>query len=278
MEFADFALDCGLLIKNFVIGKIARCPTRGHPHKENGAYFFEGDFGWCQDWEFDSSPRYWKEDKPRSPEEEARFAERVRLSKERHAREIAQAQKKAAEKAQWILTQCKLETHAYLDKKGFPDAEGMVWRPTGDENLLIIPMKNSGKIVGCQMIDRDGNKKFLYGQRSKGAVFTIGNGKLPVYCEGYATGLSIARALQALRQPFSLCVCFSASNLITIAQRGPKGLVVADNDASGVGERAAQQIGYPYFLPPQGDFNDYWKEVGLFRASQALKKTVAGLL
>ena len=66
----------------------------------------------------------------------------------------------------------------------------------------------------------------------------------------------------------------SSQNMILIAQSGPKGLVVADNDKSGAGERAARDIGYPYFLPPNGDFNDFWLENGTFRSSQALKKVL----
>ena len=274
MEFLDFAVSNGLVIKRFQTGKISRCSTLTHPQKENGAYFFEGDFGWVQDWAQDETPRFWKLDKPRTAAEEADFAERVKKSAERHQREKREAQRKAAEKALWIMSQCKIEPHAYLYKKGFPELSGAVFRPTEDQNLLIIPMRSDQKVAGCQMIDRDGNKKFLFGQQCRGAEFRIGAGKLHIYCEGYATGLSIAEALKALKTPFTLHVTFSCQNMILIAQRGPKGLVVADNDKSGAGERAARDIGYPYFLPPNGDFNDFWLENGTFRSSQALKKVL----
>ena len=274
MEFIDFASSNGLIIKRFQTGKISRCPTINHPGKENGAYFFEGDFGWVQDWARDETPRFWKLDKPRTAAEEADFAERVKKSAERHQREKREAQRKAAEKGAWIIRHSKLETHAYLGKKGFPETEGLVWRPTEDQNLLVIPMKIGEKLVGCQMIDRDGGKKFLFGQQCRGAEYRIGNGKLHVYCEGYATGLSVVKALQALKQPFTLRVCFSASNMLLIAQRGPGGLVVADNDESGTGERVAKETGMPYFLPPEGDFNDFWSDVGTFKASQALRKVL----
>ncbi|WP_297504792.1 hypothetical protein [Ferrovum sp.] len=273
-DFLDFARACGLNIKNLVAGKIARCSTIDHPRKQNGAYLWEGEFGWVQNWACDSEPRIWKLDKPRTKQEEEEFSRRMKTAFERHEKERRENHQRAAEKAVWIIRHSKLETHAYLDKKGFPETEGLVWRPTEDQNLLVIPMKIGEKIVGCQMIDRDGGKKFLFGQQCKGAEYRIGSGKLHVYCEGYATGLSVVKALQALKRPFTLHVCFSASNMLLIAQRGLGGLVVADNDESVTGERVAKEIGIPYFLPPEGDFNDFWSDVGTFKASQALRKVL----
>jgi hypothetical protein len=49
--------------------------------------------------------------------------------------------------------------------------------------------------------------------------------------------------------------------------------VVADNDLSGVGEKAAKLCGCNYFMPPQGDFNDYWN-IGHLSAQLALRKKI----
>jgi putative DNA primase/helicase len=59
-----------------------------------------------------------------------------------------------------------------------------------------------------------------------------------------------------------------------IAKKIPTGIVIADNDSSGTGEKVAKEIGKPYWISDQigEDFNDYHLRVGLFPASQALKK------
>jgi len=137
----------------------------------------------------------------------------------------------------------------------------------------VVPMRVDGKLVGCQLIAEDGDKKFLAGQLTRGATFVIGHGE-PIYCEGYATALSANKALQASRLRGSVVVCFSAHNLQMLATSG---VVLADNDESTTGERAAKATGRPYFMSPVvgEDFNDFVARMGLFAASQALKATLA---
>jgi putative DNA primase/helicase len=178
---------------------------------------------------------------------------------------------RAAAKAKWILSQCAMEKHAYLDSKGFPDMMGMVWRPTENENILCIPMRIDGDVVGVQLIGVDGGKKFLAGQRTLGAEHVIGprGPAREVWVEGYATGQSVVACLAALKIPARVHVCFSAGNLERMSTGG---FIVADRDESGTGEKAAIATGLPYFLPPDGDFNDLHRAVGTFRASQLLRK------
>jgi len=54
---------------------------------------------------------------------------------------------------------------------------------------------------------------------------------------------------------------------------------VADNDASGTGERVAKEIGWPYWRSDtQGeDADDTLKRLGLFKFSQSLVKSMGGL-
>jgi putative DNA primase/helicase len=54
------------------------------------------------------------------------------------------------------------------------------------------------------------------------------------------------------------------------------GIVVADNDASGTGQRFALEIGKPYWLAPATghDFNDAHQVEGVFHVSQSLKKVL----
>ena len=81
-----------------------------------------------------------------------------------------------------------------------------------------------------------------------------------MFCEGYATALSANKALQASRLRGSVVACFSAHNLQMLATTG---VVLADNDESRTGERAAQATGRPYFMSPVvgEDFNDFTARV-----------------
>lgn len=185
---------------------------------------------------------------------------------------------RAAKKAGWIMHQCKPEQHAYLDSKGFPKATGPVWWPNESSNLLCIPMRYRGAVCGVQMINRDGEKRFLSGQRTSHAEYTIDNsgpGSRHWWVEGYATGLSLREALKFLRQRYVIHVTFSASNLKAMAHSG---IVIADNDQSGTGERAAQETGLPYYLPPPGDFNDMQKREGSLFAAMDLQNWMKNIL
>jgi putative DNA primase/helicase len=184
----------------------------------------------------------------------------------------AKQAKEAASKAAWILSQCQVDTHPYLAAKGFPKERGLVW--SKHEPLLVIPMRAGNGIVGCQLIDKEGRKKFLRGQISKGASFEIGAGRTPVFCEGYATGLSLRDALSTSQVGYKIHVCFSAGNMEGVSLKVTGGFVVADHDLSGTGESAARKTGKPYWISPTAseDFNDFHRRVGLFQASQAIKK------
>jgi putative DNA primase/helicase len=137
-------------------------------------------------------------------------------------------------------------------------------------------MRVSGRIVGLQFIDEQGGKKFLNGQTTKGATFTIDAKGLPIFCEGYATGLSIRAVMKAIKIRYSIYICFSASNLECVARGIDGGIVIADNDPNLVGEKSAQATLKPYWISPTvgEDFNDFHNRVGLFQASQSLKKIV----
>lgn len=203
-------------------------------------------------------------------QQQARAARQAAEDKQR-----AEEQARAARKAGWILHQCKHERHAYLHTKGWPEAVGSVWWPTPEQNLLCIPMRVGRELVGVQMIDRRGEKKYLKGQRTSGAEYCIsnpGHGALDWWVEGYATGLSLRDCLHALRMRYRIHICFSAGNLKRMATVG---VVVADNDDTKTGETVARATGLPYFLPPPGDLNDMHKAQGVFRTSQALRRWLA---
>ena len=267
MNFLSFCAAHGLIVDHIRYGEWVRVPTVDKPRKRNGAYRHLGDVAFVQNHATMVEPSTW------FPDKDAINKSDVQRIRKRAVEDIAHKQKKAAEKARWIISQCKTEQHAYLDSKGFGEEFGLVWLPEEGKNILVIPMTVGGVIAGCQMIDRDGNKKFLYGQRCSGAEFKIGSGGIDIWCEGYATALSIKACLEALRVRYTLHVCFSAGNLKAMAKRG---VIVADNDESKTGETAALEAGLKYYLPPTvgTDFNDYHKFAGTFRASQELRKLI----
>ena len=133
-------------------------------------------------------------------------------------------------------------------------------------------MRIGQRLVGCQLINDKGVKKFLYGQTTKGASLTINAKGLPIFCEGYATALSIRRALKAVRTRYKIVVCFSAGNLKQIASCEADCFIVADHDKSGTGQRVAKETGRPHWLSQlEGeDFNDYELRVGAEAAGKSL--------
>lgn len=290
MTFIEFARACGVVIDDYPpVGRWVRLPTVDKPKHRNGAVKWLVDHGFVQNHATQTEVSVWREEssKPIDHAAIARQAGQVRD-------EIEAKQKRAAGKADWILSQCELTTHPYLAAKGFPKEIANVWQDEKAGDLkLCIPMRVEGRIVGMQTIsdqpahqrqDRDGRtvdvpafeKKFLYGQRTSDAAFVIDNRGPAVLCEGYATALSCRMALTALRARYTLFVCFSAHNLGRIAAALPKGLIVADNDASGTGERVARESGWPYFMSTVvgDDFNDFAVRVGLFKSSQSLRSAL----
>jgi putative DNA primase/helicase len=258
MRFDDFARSHGLIVESITPDKWMATRTEDHPNKRNGRYKYLGDVGWVQNWATMESPSMWRSD------EKGATVFRIKSDD----KERRDAMQKAASKAAWILNQTSLAAHPYLVRKGFAEERGNVWDVDGKQ-ILVIPMRANGKLVGCQMIEKE--KRFLSGQKSKGASFVIDAKGFPLFCEGYATGLSVRAAMKAMNIRYTIHICFSASNLIHIAKAIPGGMVVADSDP--VGEKSAVETGKPFWLSDTTgeDFNDFHVRVGLFRASQSLK-------
>jgi putative DNA primase/helicase len=263
MRFEDFARLHGLRLGSLIHGKWVAVPTEDHPRKRNGRYKFLGDVGWVQNWATMTSPEMWRSGEERTPE-----VRRIiqNLDRERNA-----AAEHAASKAAWILHQSKTGPHAYLASKGFKEEQGNVWN-----DLLVVPMRRGSRLVGAQLISDKGDKKFLQGQRTKGAAFVIDAKGLPIFVEGYATGLSVRTIMKSMKVRYTIYVCFSAGNMKEISREIPGGFVVADNDPNRTGEVAALECGKPYWLSETvgEDFNDFHLRVGLFSATAALKPLV----
>ena len=272
MSFIDFARGHGVEIdysKLYPSERIKRCGTTEKPKSGNGAYFWDGERGWVMNWAGEARV-VWYEDphaKPWTDEEKRAWVEK------RRAQQSDQQQKydQVALQADIVLRSAKVENHAYLQYKGFSDEKGFVLN-----DKLLIPMRNvvTNKLQGYQQIywdleKRTYEKKMLTGMRAKNAVFCIGSRTADEFwlVEGYATGLSVYHALKSCGMTASVVVCFSASNLVQVADQLPgKRFVFADNDESKTGQTSAEATGLPWTMPEQVgyDANDLHQKCGLF--------------
>lgn len=274
MDFLDFARSHGIIIHDYPpLGTWKRYPTEDHPRKTNGAVKFMGTHGFVQNHATDTVVSVWKPDSRNQLDHR-----QIRSSVLNAEAEQRKRQQEATKKAVRMLNESGHMTHPYLEAKGFPDEQGNVLRIEG-KPVLLVPMRVAGSLVGVQMIDEAGAKKFLYGQRTSGATFTFDNKGMNILCEGYATALSVRLALKMLKRRYCLHVCFSAGNMLKVAEGLKPGLVIADNDASETGQKTAEKIGWPFWISDTvgEDANDYHRRVGLFRFTQSLTQSMRGL-
>ena len=197
--------------------------------------------------------------------------------------------------AETMLKRASFQAHPYLASKGFINEE----RPYGPPGLegsglvdsaghLLIPMRHvaHGWFLALQRITQDGDKRYWpTGCTTREAVHKIGEQRRPVaywLVEGYATGLSVRKALLTqYRRRDQVVVCFSANNLVTVSAWASVGdkvaVVVADNDKSGVGEVAAWKTGLPFWMPPVVgmDANDYEMAYGAEVLGEELEAMLA---
>jgi putative DNA primase/helicase len=285
-EFMDAIASAGLTPPDTVIGdgKIHRFSTNGRAKDDAGWYIFHDDerpagrFG-CNRSGVDAT---WsaKSTKEFTPAE--RKAWRDRMEAARQQREADQQAERAACAAKAVkmwdaATPAEDQQHDYLTRKQIP---GIGARRLRDQ--MLVPMRHGpGALVGLQVIQSDGSRKFLTGTPAGGAYTTLGkpnrNGMV-VICEGYATGVSIH-----LATGFCVVVAFSAGNLEPVARKiraalpdatliigadddfrtdGNPGVTYAQNAAVAVGAMLA----VPRWLDDRGtgtDFNDLHAAEGL---------------
>jgi len=194
-----------------------------------------------------------------------------------HARRLAEAiaVRNAAMKLQREVTSGTVELiwsegmgaspdHPYLARKGISTHGARV---TGDGRLMVPLFTPDGVIASIQYIDQDGNKLYHSGGQTGGCSWMVGTMDDPgvVYvAEGFATAATIH---EVTGRP--CIVSYSASNLVPVvgAAREKLGamqeiVIVADNDASGTGQKYADQASAKFgarvvMIPIDGDANDY---------------------
>ena len=276
MRFVDFARAHGLEIRDlYPSDKIRRCGTVDKPRSTNGAYFWDGERGWVFNWAADAKVQWFQDEnaKPWTEEDKARWKQKRQAANAKQD----ESHEKAAKRAEEMLSKGQMGEHNYLHLKGFPEVTGIVL-----DDMLLIPMRNviTNKIQGVQTIrwieqDRRYEKKMIYGMKAKGAVFRFGSPQASetFLCEGYATGLSIQKALRSIGLNASVLVCFSANNMEYVAGlvKG-KRYIYADNDVSGAGEKAAKATGLPYCMSDTvgNDANDDHLSKGVFEVCRKI--------
>lgn len=208
----------------------------------------------------------WKADVGRQLTLQEHLAQTRRLeeAKRRRDAERQKTQEVAANSAEiiWANGVGAEADHPYLQRKGI-GAHGA--RVTGDGRLMVPLYNAENKLCSLQYIDADGEKRYHAGGETGGAYWWIGameEGRTVYIAEGFATAATIH---EITGQP--VVVAYSASNLVPVAgmlreQVKAPIVIVADNDASGVGQRYAEQAsakhGVRFIVPPmQGDANDY---------------------
>ena len=280
MTFEQFAQAHGLILLGpRADGRWHRVPTEDKPRKRNGAYVWNGTSGAVRNWATMLDFALYRPNRPLTKVERRQVQQMLR--REAHLQALTQVQaaqlaadmvkratRLAPRPAQPWRRAPSILAHPYLTRKGFPEQPGLVLN-----EQLLVPMYDAdeGTLVGVQTISEDGTKKFLRGQRAKGAVHRIGRARERWLVEGYATGLSVAAALKALRRPAEVMVCFSAGNLVEVARHGTH--VFADHDASGAGQQAAQRTGLPWAMSPTvGDANDLHLAEGLEAVCELMRE------
>ena len=210
----------------------------------------------------------WRADIGRKLTHTEEMAHARRLSEAKALRDAEQARKHeiAANVVEKIWTDCAAASpdHPYLARKGIGTHGARV---TGDGRLVVPLYDHDGSLSSLQYISADGGKLYHSGAPTGSRFWQIGTNDEPgtIYvAEGFATAATIH---EATNRP--CIVAYSASNLVPVVGilREVFGMaqdlvVVADNDASGVGQRYAEQAcakhGARMIMPPEpGDANDY---------------------
>jgi phage/plasmid primase-like uncharacterized protein/KaiC/GvpD/RAD55 family RecA-like ATPase len=209
----------------------------------------------------------WKAEIGRSLTVAEEMAQSRRLSEAKVQRDAEQKKTRevAANTVDLIWSQAGAASfeHPYLQRKGIKTNGARI---TGDGRLMVPLYNEDGVLSTLQYIDADGGKLYHPGGKTGGCFNVLGtmdDADTLFIAEGFATAATIA---EATGKPCA--VAYSASNLVPVTgilkERHPTVdiCVVADHDASGVGQRYAEQASAKYgvrmVMPPTlGDANDY---------------------
>lgn len=195
--------------------------------------------------------------------EEMSISKRTKEAQIQRDAEKQKTQQVAANTVDAIWSSCTgaAPEHPYLARKGIKPNGARV---TGDGRLAVPLYDENGELSTLQYIDADGGKLYHPGGATGGKFNIIGNTDEPgvlYVAEGFATAATIH---EATGRP--CVVAYSASNIVPVVaclhETYKEIVIVADHDASGVGQKYAEQASAKYgarmVMPPVlGDANDY---------------------
>lgn len=274
MTFPEFCRSHGAIPPPIIEpGKDYRVPTNEHPRKKNALIRLDPDClgGIVINFESGFSAQQWKSGDNAKAEDRSKdnAALTERLARKRESERAATVRAKAEYDA---ATPILSAAHPYLQAKRIDQLGCRGLRVSGDN--LLVPMFHRRNFSSLQRISPTGEKKYATGAPAKGCTFAIFRPRysLTILCEGFATGATIFSASQICR----VIVCFSADNLVTVAERGDwSGMVAiagdddkwtAENTGKNPGrecaDRAAKAIGCGVAIPicEGTDWNDYFVE------------------
>lgn len=272
LQFRDAMLAAGVTPPDEIIldGQLRRFRTDPKKHDRSGWYVGHADgivtMIWG-DWR-QGIEQTIKADMGRkwSVAEEMAHVARVAAAKAARDAERKKQNEAAASTVEiiWSEGAAASPEHPYLKRK---DIQPHGAKITGDGRLMVPLFDSDGVLASLQYIDAEGGKLYHPGGSVSGKFCIIGTLDVPgvlYVAEGYATAATIH---EVSKRP--VVVAYSASNLVPVTGtlrdiygQGQDIVIVADNDASGVGQKYAEQAcakyGVRMVMPPiQGDANDY---------------------
>lgn len=262
-------LEAGIVTNDSIIddGKLHRFHVQGDKRStKNGAYILHNDnkpAGWFQHFNAGITGNWTASGKV----EPISSAMLEQIERERKQRQLEQQTRhnEIALKAREIWQRATpTQSHNYLTKKHIQPHSARIL----DNDLIIALWNEKREISTLQFINANGDKRFLAGGKKAGCFAVIGKHDAPhdkiLICEGFATGAS----LRDDTGHFVICA-MDANNLENVARvirrlfNSASIVICGDNDASGVGQKAAKNAaivcGGAYLMPPiEGmDWNDY---------------------
>ena len=242
-EFKAAMQNAGITPPNHIIGdgKLHRFYIKGDKAgSKNGAYFLYLDGkpnGWFSDWRGKTGK--WSSNGKTQP---FTFEMRRQIERERKQRQEERelCYQQAAKTALYIWNKSTPNPqHPYLTRKRVKAHHARLYRDS-----LVIPIYNeSCELVNLQFITPNGDKRFLTGARKKGCFSALdkdSNTDTILFAEGFSTAASLHE-----ETGFYTAIGLDAGNLVYVARviRGlyPQAsiIVCGDNDANGVGQKAA---------------------------------------
>lgn len=272
VQFREAMLDAGVQPPDEIIldGQLRRFRPDPKKHDRSGWYVGHAD-GICTmiwgDWR-QGIEQTVKADTGRKLTVADEMAHVARVAAAKAARDLERKKQNEAAASTvdkiWSEGATASPEHPYLKRKGIQPHGAKI---TGDGRLMVPLFDSDGALASLQYIDADGGKLYHPGGSVGGKFCIIGTMDVPgvlYVAEGFATAATIH---EVSARP--VVVAYSASNLVPVTGtlreihgQAQDIVIVADNDASGVGQKYAEQACAKYgarmVMPSiQGDANDY---------------------